>query len=368
MITGHLGQLHAGNSLEYISRLFVDIVVSAEETGIMVCEQTVNRFLQFEFALSDKVGDYFRVVIDLKIATKMRVVLFDGIISVRTGADNFFHSILVHCVYVHLRQCLREIFISTSHGGIAAATLFFTQDTEIDTGLLQESGKGYSNFLTPIIKGTGAAYIIEILYIRVFGQCLDAQLFGPVSSHVSPYSPGVRVVLHISVSQLQFRREISLHQHLVLPHACYHRNMLIEYGANLHTGHAVCARPQFVEIYNLAHHYFFRFRYRGFFPLFGGILRGHHNRHPFQPVFLNILMQLLRRKGLARQISGTHILTSSTPQARVGIKNLLPCKILKLPDTKRLRIFKVGNGFKISRRFQRFHILVGRSKDNVYQL
>jgi len=75
------------------------------------------------------------------------IILFQGIVAVRTGRNDLFDAIAVHGVDIHLGKCLIEILITAPHGRIAAAALFRTEDAEADARRLEDLGKGHGDLL-----------------------------------------------------------------------------------------------------------------------------------------------------------------------------------------------------------------------------
>ena len=214
--------------------------------------KTLHRFFQRDFPLRDQIGDDLRVVIDFKLPAEVGIVLLQGVVAVGTGGDDLLHVVVFHHLDIGLGQGLVEVFVPAPHGGIAAAPLLGPEDAEADPRRLQDLGEGRGDLLPPVVERSGAAHIEEVLHGGVFGEGLDAEVLRPVRPEVGADAPGVGVVLHVPVGELEFRREVRLRQDLVLPHPDDLGDVFDRCRAVLHAVHAVRAGPELVEIDHLA--------------------------------------------------------------------------------------------------------------------
>ena len=78
-------ELETGNGLENPPGLIIDVVVPAEEAGIVIDKKSLHRFFEGDLALGNQIGDDFRMMEHFEVAAEMGVVLLQGIVAVRTG-------------------------------------------------------------------------------------------------------------------------------------------------------------------------------------------------------------------------------------------------------------------------------------------
>ncbi len=355
----------------------------------MVGEGAFHGFLQLDFSLGDEVGDDLCVVIDLEVPVEVWIILLQGIVAVGAGGDDLLHAISFHHLDVRLGECLIEVFVASPHGRVAAAALLVSQDAEADSRRLENLGERDGDLLAAVVEGAGAAHVEEVFHVGVLGQRLHAQFLGPVRPEVGSHAPGIGVVFHVAVGQLQLGGEVRLHQDLVLPHTDDLGHMLDGSRAVLHAVHAVRAVPQLVEIDGFAHEGPLRRRLVSLsghldFPdkggqiqhssklgelavTGGGVLCRNGGRCLLQPVGLDVLDQLLGRQVLARQVGRAAVLASPAAGARVGVEDLLPGKLLQGAHTKTLCVLEITDGLQLTDRFEGGHEVVGRRRDHVHQ-
>ena len=171
----------------------------------MINERAFERFRQTNLAVGYELRDNFRVVINFKIAAEVRVIFLNGVEAVRADRNDLFHAVAVHHIDVGLRQRLEQILIAGTHRGIAAAAFFRSQNTEADTGFLENLGKRDGNLLASIVKRAGAADVEEIFHIGIFSQRFHTEFLGPVSADMRAHAPRIGVVFHVAAAKLQFR-------------------------------------------------------------------------------------------------------------------------------------------------------------------
>ncbi len=78
----------AGDGLDDVPGRVVDLVVAAEEAGVVVGDLLVDLVDRLQLALLDEAGQQLGVVDDLVVAAELRVLAGDGVEAVRAGGDD----------------------------------------------------------------------------------------------------------------------------------------------------------------------------------------------------------------------------------------------------------------------------------------
>ena len=186
------------------------------------------------------------------------------------------------------------------------------------------------------------------------------------------YPPGVGVVLHVPVGELELRREVRLGQDLVLPHPDDLGDVFDRCRAVLLAVHAVRARPELVEIDHLAHQRLLgrgRLGNRRFAAIFllSAPFRRDRRWRLHKPGSLEVLDHLLRGERLAREVGRTAVLAPPAARTGVGIEDLLFGKLLELSHAEGLRRLEIPDRLERARGLERRHEVVGGSGDDMDQ-
>ena len=168
-------------------------------------------------------------------------------------------------------------------------------------------------------------------------------------------APGVGVVLHVPVGELEFRREVRLGQDLVLPHPDDLGDVFDRCRAVLLAVHAVRAGPELVEVDHLAHQGLFGRRglgNRSFAALFrfSTPLRRNRRGRLRKPESLEILDHLLRGERLAGEVGRTAVLAPPAARAGVGIEDLLPGELFEFSHAEGLGRLEIPDRLDVSPR------------------
>ncbi len=167
----------------------------------------------------------------------------------RTGCYNLLDSVCFKGFKILCSKRMEKILISSSHCSITTTCLFSTQNSNLQSGFLKYLDKGYTNLLVPLVIGSSAANIVNIIHLCVFCYCFNIKLF---RNPDSPFSKGksvwIIVCFHVHKSSLKLRSHFPFHQNLVSSHINNFRNMLNIHRTGFHTGTTVCTGPELIRL------------------------------------------------------------------------------------------------------------------------
>ena len=229
MVALHLGGFQAGYRGNHVARLAVDVVVAAEVAGIVIRATRLDRFLRFQLAGCQQLGQQHRMVHHFELAAELGILVLDRIQAVRAGSDDLLHPVALPLLHVGGNQRLIQVFVAEPAGRIAAAALLFAEDTERHAGHLQQFDYRRGHLTVAFVKRAGAADKIQILDFVVLGQRRHRQfLLQPIGFRATD-APRIAVLLHALEHGLGLVGEVALHHHQIAPHIDDFFHMLDKY-------------------------------------------------------------------------------------------------------------------------------------------
>ena len=92
------------------------------------------------------------------VAAQFGIFVCKNVETVRAGGDNFFYPVIIQRLDVLVGHHLEKKFIAGTPCRIAGTHFFLTQDGKGDTHLIQNGGKGFCDFLRPLVKAPCATH------------------------------------------------------------------------------------------------------------------------------------------------------------------------------------------------------------------
>ena len=176
----HLPQIMARGT-EQLTRRVEDLVVAAEETGVVVGDgSTVLGAAGYrgEEFFADQLVQDLGVVDHVVVAVEVRVLVAQGVEAVGAGGDDGalpLRHALEHGVEgadVLLGEHLEQKLVAGAPGGIAGAGLALGEHRELHTRGVEEFDDGAGRLDRLIVVGTGAADPEEVFGVAEVGDVL----------------------------------------------------------------------------------------------------------------------------------------------------------------------------------------------------
>ena len=203
------------------------------------------------------------VVHDLVLATKLRVLILEGVVAVGAGDHNLAllrrHTLedLGELLDILLGEHLEEELVTGAASRITGTTLSLGENCVLHTSGVEHLRDGLGGLLGIVVVGTGTADPEEVLGVV---EALDvlaphrndhavlADFVDPVGTGGGVLAPRVALGLQVLEQAGQLSREVRLHQDLVTTHIDDVVDVLNINRALLHAGTTVGARPQHVLV------------------------------------------------------------------------------------------------------------------------
>src|SRR6266568_1076387 len=208
---------------EHATRLVVHIVVATDVAGIVVGELAlIEAFGEFDLLIGNEPVDENCVVHYFIVATKLRILVLDGVEAVRAGRDDramagrytghpitesvpIVSAVLVSCIEavavqyfdILLRHHLPQVLVPDAPGGIACAGFFRAENCKIHPGSEQHFRNSGCHLLIPFIEGAHTTDPVEYISIRILRHKRYTQPGSPFSTLVIADLPWVVVALHV---------------------------------------------------------------------------------------------------------------------------------------------------------------------------
>ena len=118
----------------------------------MVSNHLVNRFGELQSSLGEEVLQELGIVENLKFAPDLRILMFQGMETMRTEGQNLFDIGSFHRFDIAFCQCHEEILVSHPPRRITTAPFLGSKDPESDAAGLQNLDQGRCNLLISRIE------------------------------------------------------------------------------------------------------------------------------------------------------------------------------------------------------------------------
>src|SRR5712692_7351475 len=201
LIPAHLLGLEPRDRLQGLTWFGKDVVVAPEIAGIVVGHLVAQRLCRSNAAVLQQSGNELAVVHDLKMSPKLRILILQGIKTVRAMRHNLFDSVVLKRLNVLLGQHLKEIFVTQTPGRITSTGLLLPQNGKTHPGGLQNFHEGFCDLDIAVYQGARAPDPEEILSVRVLSQQWHRQALGPSRTCGLCATPGVPALLHTAQSR-----------------------------------------------------------------------------------------------------------------------------------------------------------------------
>ena len=136
------------------------------------------------------------MVEDFVVAADLFVLVADGVHAVGAAGDDEFGLDGVEGLDVFVGELAVEVLVAGAAGAVSGAALFFSEDGEVDLGVVEEFDEGAGGFLRVRIVAGGAAYPVEDVGGGVFVGGFDVEAVGPGEALLVVDAPGVLGALH----------------------------------------------------------------------------------------------------------------------------------------------------------------------------
>ena len=113
--------------------------------------------------LGHQLLDIRRVMDDIVLAPKLRILAAQLMEAMRAGRDDLLHAVLAQRLHVVLGEHLVEVLIAHSARGIAVALFLLPENRKLHACGLQNLRKGDRGLLCAIIEGAHTADPVEHL-------------------------------------------------------------------------------------------------------------------------------------------------------------------------------------------------------------
>lgn len=155
--------------------------------------------LGLELARGQKVREQLGVMDDLVLATKLRVLVLQGVEAVRAARDDALYIGLIERVDVLLGLLLEQELVASAPGRIAGAAFLLTEHRKAGSCRMEHLDECAHRLLDAIVVGRRAADKQQVLEVGPLGHGRHRhfQVFGPLHALVGIDSPGVAVALKV---------------------------------------------------------------------------------------------------------------------------------------------------------------------------
>ena len=143
------------------------------------------------------------MVHDLVVAADLFVLVADGVHAVRAAGNDEFGLDDVEGGDVFVGQLTVEVLVAGASGAVTGAAFFFSQDSEVDFGVVQQFDEGSGGFLGLRIVACGTTNPVEDVGSGVFVGGFDREAIGPGEPLLVIDAPGILGALHASECALK---------------------------------------------------------------------------------------------------------------------------------------------------------------------
>ena len=119
------------------------------------------------------------MVEDLVVAADLFVLVADGVHAVRAAGDDELGMNRVEGRDVFVGELAVEVIVAGATGAVSGTALFFTEDGEIDFGVIEEFDKGAGGFLSLRVIARSATYPVKDIRGGIFVGAPYLETIGP---------------------------------------------------------------------------------------------------------------------------------------------------------------------------------------------
>ena len=98
---------------------------------------------------------------NLKFTTKLRVLILNGVKTMRTCSDYPFYVVVLEQLDILHRLHLEQVLVTQSSCRLTAASLLRAKDGKLNTGSFQYLAYSYGYLHTPVFQSRGTTGIID---------------------------------------------------------------------------------------------------------------------------------------------------------------------------------------------------------------
>ena len=216
----------------------------------MIHDFFIDRFGWHDFALLHQIVQVFGVMHDLVIhacfAAKLWIFIFDGVVTMSAGRDDFLEFVLRERFVVGVCLLFVQQFFAHPPRWIAGTGFFIAQNREIHASALHQLHHCAGGFLGTIIIRRRTTDPVQHVHCFFFGQRRHVQAVRPSGAVTLRQLPGIARTLDALQHVFHARRDFAHHHRQVAAKINDVVNVFNRGWAFRHTRPTGRATPQFI--------------------------------------------------------------------------------------------------------------------------